>query len=711
VVQRCIASWHRYCPDWEIRLWNESNFDVTLNRFTSEAYEAGKLGFVADCIRLYLLYTYGGIYLDADVELLRPIDGLLDNRAFTGLENIYDASVGWVGLGTAVLGAEKGNPWIKAVMDYYANLHFINPDGSLNMVTSNWIHGRVTQQLYGLEDRGNFRSLHTCTHDYGAVKIYGKEVLFPHNASHITPDSCTLHHCLASWIIPLSVVMPAYNARETIREAIDSILAQTFERFELIIVDDGSTDDTREVIRSYKDKRIVLIENEHDYIGSLNLAVRRATGRYIARMDADDIMLPERLQIQYSYMETHPEIDLLGTGMQFFGENNYLYRPVDGRVTMNDLLTVNRIAHPTVMLRRESLGRIKECYRPECVWAEDYDLWLRMCEAGLVLWNIPQTLLLYRVNPTGVTSSRQNEMTEAVEKIKRSYIPALTVIIPFLNEGDEVEKTVVSIRETVTGNPKIILINDASTDGTDYATVAHRYGCRYIEHPERRGVAASRDEGVALCETPYFILLDAHMEFYEQAWDRRLATLLQANPRSLMCLNTRVLYESRDNKKNDVPVYGAVLSMNGEDILKCKWNYIDPNPASNIVDIEVPLGGAYATARDYWLEFGGLHGLIGYGMDEEMIALKVRRSGGRCRLIKDLVAGHIYRSRFPYAVTNEFILHNQILIADTLLEGEERTIALERLKAKHGERFDRIYNSVKLNNKIETKIELKTPHD
>lgn len=112
--------------------------------------------------------------------------------------------------------------------------------------------------------------------------------------------------------LPISVCMSMYNVAPYVGECIDSILAQTFEDFELLIVDDGSDDDSAAIVRSYTDKRIKLIEREHDYIASLNYLLSHATGKYIARMDADDIMLPNRLERQFTYMETHPGVDILG---------------------------------------------------------------------------------------------------------------------------------------------------------------------------------------------------------------------------------------------------------------------------------------------------------------------------------------------------------------------------------------------------------------
>ena len=112
-----------------------------------------------------------------------------------------------------------------------------------------------------------------------------------------------------------------YNASLYIKNCIDSILAQSFQDFELLIVDDGSTDNSCEIVNSVRDNRIRLIRNQHDYVGSLNMLLDEAKGKYIARMDADDVMYPNRLSIQYEYMENHPDVDFIGGRMAVFKQS------------------------------------------------------------------------------------------------------------------------------------------------------------------------------------------------------------------------------------------------------------------------------------------------------------------------------------------------------------------------------------------------------
>ena len=131
LAQKCIASWHRYMPDWEYKLWNEDNFDVNLVHYTKEAYEARKFAFVSDYVRLWALEREGGIYFDTDVEVFKPFDELLYYKAFAGFEGSKHVPVG-----TCVMASEAGGIWVKEMLDAYQYRHFIKPDGSFDMTTN-----------------------------------------------------------------------------------------------------------------------------------------------------------------------------------------------------------------------------------------------------------------------------------------------------------------------------------------------------------------------------------------------------------------------------------------------------------------------------------------------------------------------------------------------------------------------------------------------
>lgn len=274
----------------------------------------------------------------------------------------------------------------------------------------------------------------------------------------------------------------------------------------------------------------------------------------------------------------------------------------------------------------------------------------------------------------------------------------LTIIIPFLNEGDEIGNTVLSIRETCVGHPDILLINDASTDGYDYLSVARKYECRYIRHEERKGVAASRNEGVKECATPYFLFLDGHMRFFEKGWDEKLIALLQANPRSLLCGQTRKLEKNTDGEVvciSHKTCYGAYIDMSPKVSFKAMWNYTDISPFTNLMEVPCVLGAAYACHKDYWDYLHGLEGLQYYGIDEELISMKIWCEGGRCLLVKDWEVGHIYRDTFPYSVPNTELIYNRLLVIELFMPyALKRELFLE-LQHYYGHKFEQAFEMLK----------------
>lgn len=198
----------------------------------------------------------------------------------------------------------------------------------------------------------------------------------------------------------VSVIMPAYNAEKYLREAIDSILAQTYTDFEFIIINDGSTDRTREIILSYDDPRIIYLENEHNsgICITLNRGLDAARGRYIARMDADDISLPQRFAKQVAYLDAHPEVGVLGTDIEVFGEDiatytfTQLHTPEECQA---GLLFNSCFAHPTVMMRKTVLDANNLRYNDNFRGLEDYELWWQTSKYTK-LNNLAAPLLRYR---------------------------------------------------------------------------------------------------------------------------------------------------------------------------------------------------------------------------------------------------------------------------------------------------------------------------
>jgi glycosyltransferase involved in cell wall biosynthesis len=219
--------------------------------------------------------------------------------------------------------------------------------------------------------------------------------------------------------ILVSVVMPVYNGALYLREAIDSILSQTHTNLELIIINDGSTDDSEEIIRSYDDPRIRYILNEKNcgICVTLNKGLDVAQGKYIARMDCDDISLPERLQKQVEYIEQNPSIGILGSDIIVFGEGieEWIFTfEHDKNCCKAGLLFNTCFAHPAVIIRKSLLDGHKLRYDEEYRGLEDFELWYRISRyADLINLSFP--LLRYRKHKSQET---QNVSLRVVTKLQ-----------------------------------------------------------------------------------------------------------------------------------------------------------------------------------------------------------------------------------------------------------------------------------------------------
>ena len=189
LAKKCIDSWKKFCPDYEIKRWAESNFDLNYNYYVREAYDAKKWAFVTDVVRLYVLVHYGGIYMDTDVEVLKPIDSFLKYEAFSGFESQTEISTG-------IMASEKNQVLFMELLNDYTDEHFLNDDGTYN-TTTNVI--RITNSLlkYGLIPNNKFQTVrgftlfpknYFCPKDYKTRKI------------KLTKNTFTIHHFDGSWM-------------------------------------------------------------------------------------------------------------------------------------------------------------------------------------------------------------------------------------------------------------------------------------------------------------------------------------------------------------------------------------------------------------------------------------------------------------------------------------------------------------------------------
>ncbi|WP_316771004.1 glycosyltransferase family 2 protein [Pedobacter frigiditerrae] len=229
-------------------------------------------------------------------------------------------------------------------------------------------------------------------------------------------------------MVTISVIMPVYNGEKFLRDAIDSILVQSFGDFEFIIINDGSTDDSEKIILSYKDRRIVYVKNDVNLklIKTLNKGVAIARGKYIARMDADDVSLPSRFDTQLKYFNQHPDVGIVN------GRSLYLY--LSGQIKKppfycsieetHPLLQPfeNTICHPAVMLVSDLLK--KNNYKDDgtALHIEDWELWLRLYSKGVKCITTNEYLLHYRITEGSINRMYNDVQIDNMSKLSIAYL-------------------------------------------------------------------------------------------------------------------------------------------------------------------------------------------------------------------------------------------------------------------------------------------------
>lgn len=239
----------------------------------------------------------------------------------------------------------------------------------------------------------------------------------------------------------ISVIMSNYNTpEEYLREAVESILNQTYSNFEFIIVDDCSTDKSLEIIESYKDPRIFIIKNEVNMgiTKSLNRALKAATGEFVARMDADDICLPERFEKQVKFLKQNQEVIVCGTWVELFGNGADAYNEKYSRKILpeKELLQINllfgnhvNIIHPTAMFNHSLLQKNGIKYNENYIYAQDYRMWVD-CSKTAECANVPEVLFKYRIHNKAVSNDKKSAQTECAKNIMAEQLSWLGLELP-----------------------------------------------------------------------------------------------------------------------------------------------------------------------------------------------------------------------------------------------------------------------------------------
>lgn len=228
--------------------------------------------------------------------------------------------------------------------------------------------------------------------------------------------------------IKVSILLPVYNGEKYLENSINSILNQTFKDFEFLIIDDGSTDNSVELIKKFNDHRIVFVKNNKNIglIKTLNKGLDLAQGEYVARMDQDDISLQKRLSMQVAFMDKNSDCGVCGSWIKTFGDvkSQIIKYETDPDAIRAQLLFLNPLAHPTTILRKEVFNKFNLRYDDFYKNAEDYELWTRVINFSKIC-NIPEVLLNYRVSQGQITQKYQDAQNKMVMLIRKKTLSAL----------------------------------------------------------------------------------------------------------------------------------------------------------------------------------------------------------------------------------------------------------------------------------------------
>lgn len=226
----------------------------------------------------------------------------------------------------------------------------------------------------------------------------------------------------------ITVLMSVYNGEKFLRPAIDSILSQTYKDFEFVIYDDCSTDGTAEIIKSYKDSRIIYHHNEQNQGLTKNLAdgFARAQTEYVARMDADDIAYPERLETQLRWMDAHPDISISGSSVSYFyetpGDMGIALQPADDETIKVLLFTSFTLMHPSIIIRKADLDRNGLNYDSKFRYSQDHALYLKCIKYGLKFGNITTPLLYMRAHNGSISRALHGPQQECSRRARLNFL-------------------------------------------------------------------------------------------------------------------------------------------------------------------------------------------------------------------------------------------------------------------------------------------------
>lgn len=309
----------------------------------------------------------------------------------------------------------------------------------------------------------------------------------------------------------VTVLMPVYNGERYLREAIDSVLCQTFRNFEFLIINDGSTDGTVGIVNSFTDPRIRLVHNETNLgrCATPNKGLDMAQGEYIARMDCDDISLPTRLEKQVDFLNANPDVGLCGTWIRLFmGAENIIEYPLTHDAIKCQLLLGCQLAHSSVMLRKNVFTDHQLYYDVNCKLAEDYDLWTRSSYVTH-LANIPEILVKYRWHTEQISQVEADALDKYSSDIRMRHLSTSLIITP---ENEARINELFYLKGYIPGEDKLIKGNELFC---------------YLRSENNKKLVFSKGIFNSLLSDRWFELCNASCSIGYSAWENYLRSELR----------------------------------------------------------------------------------------------------------------------------------------------------------------------------------------
>lgn len=402
-----IETWKAVMPDYKVVILNEKN--TPIDKVVEESLHRKKYCVTSNYIRIKHLYENGGIYLDTDIETLGRFDKYLNEKLVFGIEDEYVCN-------GAVLIAEKGHPFLKRCLELLEQIDYSDVD--VDLTTGPRLMTKVAKE-FGWQPKtfGRHKDF-LITHPSVFYPYHYTENL--NRDKHIKENTLTIHHWSISWGDLVSIVIPCYNQGHFLNDAINSALTQTYGNCEVIVVNDGSTDNTEEVCKEYRNKINYIKQANKGLSAARNTGIKASKGKWIVPLDSDDKLAPNFV------MFTKGQSDIVTTYLQTFGKRVDIWKPPIITPKYTDFLTGNKI-HYCSIFKREIFDLVQyneEMFIRGKVGAngyEDWMFWLDATRLGYKVKVIQQVLMYYRKHGKSMIDEATSAHTKITNFIKQYH--------------------------------------------------------------------------------------------------------------------------------------------------------------------------------------------------------------------------------------------------------------------------------------------------